>query len=162
MDTTGLYPYLRNVKSFPSLDQPWLMRYTSCHGAWQLFFKKNNMHLRCGVILITNSSASSFAHMLSFTGFYSKLLFSTAACVMGKLTTCLVVPTKHCTPLLVVVATCAEVAVATTSFLFFMRIQAVCAGTKYVAGIFGIIWLITITLCLAALASSTFLHAGQF
>lgn len=43
-------------------------------------------------------------------------------------------------------ATCAVMTVASTSFLFFLRVRAIYLKSRYVTALFGLLWIIAIAL----------------
>ncbi|KZP27074.1 hypothetical protein FIBSPDRAFT_928240 [Athelia psychrophila] len=53
-------------------------------------------------------------------------------------------PVEDCSALIAMLATCAAVTVASTSFLFFLRVRAVYLQSRYITALFGLLWVITV------------------
>ncbi|KZP02826.1 hypothetical protein FIBSPDRAFT_1055622 [Athelia psychrophila] len=55
-------------------------------------------------------------------------------------------PADNCVVIAVMLATCATMSIALTSFLFFLRVRAVYLQSRYVTALFGAFWLVTVSL----------------
>ncbi|KZP10227.1 hypothetical protein FIBSPDRAFT_963309 [Athelia psychrophila] len=77
----------------------------------------------------------------------------TAATVLVLIAIFIFAPTGHCAPLVALLVTCAATRTITTSFLFLLRIRAVYLHSRCITTLFGIMWLITVTLSIVTDAS---------
>lgn len=69
------------------------------------------------------------------------------------------VPVEDCTVSFGVLGAFASVAIASTSFLFFLRVRAIYLQSRCITAVFGILWLVIVVLNVMEFAS---LRAGQF
>ncbi|KZP14289.1 hypothetical protein FIBSPDRAFT_834142 [Athelia psychrophila] len=94
-------------------------------------------------VLTVHASFTTAAHLLLVLIFICKSSLSKYGC---HLTGHAVAPTGHCTPLTALFAMCAAARMISTSFLFLLRVRAVYLRSTSITAMFGIMWLIVVTL----------------